>query len=155
MKTLQPGGKAPNFQLTSDQGVLVKLTDFKGSPFVLYFYPKDDTPGCTTEACQFNDNLKAFNKAKVKIVGVSPDGPESHAKFKKKYGLKFDLLSDPGLETLKSYGAYGEKNLYGKKTVGVIRSTFLISPEQKVVRAWYNVKAKGHAEKVLEAIAEL
>ncbi|MGH9029348.1 MAG: peroxiredoxin, partial [Acidimicrobiales bacterium] len=117
---------------------------------VVYFYPADDTPGCTKEACQFNDNLRAFSRAGVKVVGISPDGATKHTKFRSKYRLKFPLLSDPEHHVMEEYGAWGEKTLYGKKTVGVIRSTFLVDEKGAVKRAWYNVRADGHAEKVLE-----
>ena len=129
----------------------MSLKDFAGKKVVVYFYPADDTPGCTKEACQFNDNLRAFNRADVAVVGISPDGAEKHTRFADKYKLKFPLLSDPTHAVMEKYGAWGEKTLYGKKSVGVIRSTFLIDEKGKVARAWYSVKADGHADKVLEA----
>ena len=103
----------------------------------MYFYPADDTPGCTKEACQFNDNLRAFNRAGVTVIGISPDGAVKHQRFRAKYGLKFPLLSDPDKTVMEKYGAWGEKTIYGKKTVGVIRSTFLVDAKGKVARAWY------------------
>jgi len=130
----------------------VSLRAFTGSPVVVYFYPADDTPGCTKEACQFNDNLRAFSRSGVTVLGVSPDGAEKHNKFRGKYGLKFPLLTDADHAAMQRYGAWGEKTLYGKKSLGVIRSTFLVGPDGKIQRAWYNVRADGHAEKVLAEI---
>ena len=120
----------------------------KGKPAVVYFYPKDDTPGCTTEACQFNDNLQQFQQAGVPVVGVSPDGPESHVEFRDKYALRFTLLSDEAHETMAAYGAWGDRPGRGD---GVIRSTVLIAPNGTVKRAWYGVKADGHAAEALKA----
>ena len=152
MARLEIGATAPAFTMTDQDGNAVSLKDFKGQKVVVYFYPKDDTPGCTKEACQFNDNLKAFNHADVVILGISPDKAEAHTKFRAKYKLKFPLLSDPEKKVMEKYGAFGEKMMYGKKVVGVIRSTFLINEKGKVARAWYSVKADGHAAKVLESI---
>ncbi len=150
MARLEAGDKAPAFTLPDKDGTKVSLKDFAGRRVVVYFYPADDTPGCTKEACQFNDNLRAFSRAEVAVVGVSPDGAEAHARFASKYGLKFPLLSDPTHAVMERYGAWGEKTLYGRKTVGVIRSTFLIDEKGGVTRAWYSVRADGHAAKVLE-----
>jgi len=155
MPRLDTGAKAPAFTLPDADGAKVSLKDFAGRKVVVYFYPADDTPGCTKEACQFNDNLRAFDRADVAVVGISPDGAERHTKFAAKYRLKFPLLSDPSHEVMEKYGAWGEKTLYGKKSIGVIRSTFLIDEKGKVARAWYSVKADGHAAKVLEAAREL
>ncbi len=154
MARLEPGDKAPAFRLEDHQGKTVALKDFAGKPVVVYFYPRDDTPGCTKEACQFNDNLRAFSRVGAAVVGISPDPPATHAAFRQKYMLTFPLLSDPGHEVMAAYGAWGEKTLYGKKTTGVIRSTFLIDAKGKVLRSWYSVKADGHAAKVLEALGE-
>ncbi len=151
MARLETGDKAPRFTLPDQDGKSVSLDDFSGAPVVVYFYPADDTPGCTKEACQFNDNLAAFADAGVAVVGISPDGATRHTRFREKYGLRFPLLSDPGHEVMERYGAWGEKTMYGKKTVGTIRSTFLLDGAGAVVRAWYNVRADGHAAKVLEA----
>jgi peroxiredoxin Q/BCP len=129
------------------------LKDFSGERFVIYFYPADDTPGCTKEACQFNDGLGAYRKLGVTVIGVSPDGAEKHIAFRKKYGLTFDLLSDPEKKVMTSYGAYGEKMMYGKKVTGVIRSTFVIGPNGHIEHAWYNVRADGHADKVLATLS--
>jgi peroxiredoxin Q/BCP len=153
MPRLEVGAKAPAFTLPDAHGAKVSLKDFAGRKVVVYFYPADDTPGCTKEACQFNDNLRAFDRADVDVIGISPDGAEKHQRFATKYKLKFPLLSDPAHAVMEKYGAWGEKTLYGKKSVGVIRSTFLLDGRGKVLRAWYSVKADGHAAKVLEAAA--
>jgi peroxiredoxin Q/BCP len=152
MARLEAGDKAPAFTLPDQDEKKVSLKDFKGETTVVYFYPADDTPGCTKEACQFNDNLRAFSRAKVNVVGISPDGAAKHTKFRAKYGLKFPLLSDPDHAVMEAYGAWGEKTMYGKKTVGTIRSTFLIDGKGVITRAWYNVRADGHAAKVLEEL---
>jgi peroxiredoxin Q/BCP len=152
MPRLEAGAKAPAFTLPDQRGKKVALRDFLGQRVVVYFYPADDTPGCTKEACQFNDNLRAFSRAKVAVLGISPDDAASHTKFAEKFKLTFPLLSDPSHAVMEKYGAYGEKTLYGRKTVGVIRSTFLIDERGRIERAWYSVKADGHAAKVLEAI---
>jgi peroxiredoxin Q/BCP len=127
------------------------LKDYLGKDkdIILYFYPKDNTPGCTTEACDFRDNLNILQNYAI-VVGVSPDSIESHKKFKEKYGLNFILLSDENKEVMKQYGAYGKKVMYGKETEGVIRSTFMISPDGSIKKSWKNVKAKGHVEQILK-----
>jgi thioredoxin-dependent peroxiredoxin len=153
MANLEPGDQAPAFTLPDQDSRPVSLEDFKGRKLLLYFYPADDTPGCTAEACQFNDNLHAFRTAEVPVVGVSPDDAASHQRFRSKYGLRFTLLSDPDHAVAEQYGAWGERNRYGRTIVGILRSTFLIDEEGKVERAWYNVKADGHAAKVLEELA--
>ncbi|HEV3282232.1 MAG TPA: thioredoxin-dependent thiol peroxidase [Acidimicrobiales bacterium] len=153
MGKLTPGDKAPRFTLPDQDGKKVSLKDFAGQRVVVYFYPKDDTPGCTKEACQFNDNLRAFTRAKVPVLGISADNAEKHRVFRSKYGLKFPLLTDADHKVGEAYGAWGEKTLYGKKTVGVIRSTFLIGADGKVIRPWYQVRADGHADKVLAELA--
>ena len=152
MAKLEVGKKAPAFTLINQDGEKVSLKDFAGQRVVLYFYPADDTPGCTTEACQFNDELKAFAKLETVVLGVSPNNEASHTKFREKYGLKFNLLCDPDKKMMEKYGAYGEKILYGKKVIGVIRSTFIIGPTGTIERTWYSVKTNGHAAKVLEAL---
>ena len=154
MATLDAGDRAPAFTLPDQDGEKVSLKDFAGQPVVVYFYPADDTPGCTKEACQFNENLKAFARADVVVIGISPDGAEKHVKFRTKYKLKFPLLTDADKKVMEKYGAWGEKTMYGKKTVGTIRSTFLVGHNGKIQRAWYHVRADGHAAKVLEEIAE-
>jgi len=149
---LEVGKKAPAFTLINQDGEKVSLKDFAGQRVVLYFYPADDTPGCTTEACQFNDELNAFAKLETVVLGVSPNNEASHTKFREKYGLKFNLLCDPDKKMMEKYGAYGEKILYGKTVIGVIRSTFIIGPTGTIERTWYSVKTNGHAAKVLEAL---
>jgi len=155
MATLEAGDKAPAFTLPDQDGKKVSLKDFAGQPVVVYFYPADDTPGCTKEACQFNDNLRAFSRAGAKVVGISPDGAAKHTKFRDKYKLKFPLLSDPDHAVMEAYGAWGEKTLYGRKSVGTIRSTFLIDAKGTIARAWYSVRADGHADKVLDELKAL
>jgi thioredoxin-dependent peroxiredoxin len=150
MAKLAPGAKAPAFSLPDADGNKVSLSDFAGQKVVVYFYPRDDTPGCTKEACQFNDALSQFEGLGIPVIGISPDKQASHVKFRDKYGLQFPLLSDPEHKVMEKYGAWGEKMMYGKATTGVIRSTFLIDEQGKVARAWYSVKADGHAAKVLE-----
>ncbi len=150
MARLEKGDTAPAFTLPDQDAKPKSLSELTAKgPAVVYFYPADDTPGCTKEACQFNDNLQAFARAKVNVVGISPDGQAKHQRFREKYGLKFPLLSDAEHSVMESYGAYGEKTMYGKKTVGVIRSTFIVGKDGKIARAWYNVRADGHAAKVL------
>jgi peroxiredoxin Q/BCP len=151
------GEKAPSFSLKNQDDQTVKLGDasLKGRWIVLYFYPKDDTPGCTTEACDFTSGLKGFEKLEAVVLGCSPDSPEQHRKFIAKYKLKIALLSDPGHEVLERYGAWGEKNMYGKKSMGVIRSTVIIDPAQKVAHHYRKVSANGHAEAVRAKLAEL
>jgi peroxiredoxin Q/BCP len=152
MSRLEIGAKAPAFSLPNQVGKSISLKDFAGERFVIYFYPADDTPGCTKEACQFNDGLSAFRKLGVKVIGVSPDGAEKHVAFRQKYGLSFDLLSDPDKKVMAKYGAYGEKMMYGKKVTGVIRSTFVIGPTGTIEHVWYGVRADGHADKVLATL---
>ncbi len=153
--TVASGKKAPAFALPNQDDEMVKLSDYTGQWVVLYFYPKDNTPGCTTEACDFTDSLKDFEKLNAVVLGVSPDSTESHRKFIDKQNLKITLLSDPNKKVLEKYGAWGTKKMYGKETKGVIRSTFLIDPKGKVAHQWSNVRAKGHVDKVHEKLAEL
>ena len=152
---IEPGRRAPAFTLTADDGTKVRLADQKGSPVVLYFYPKDDTPGCTREACAFRDQQAKLKKLGAKVFGVSPDGVESHVKFRGKYRLNFPLLADVGHKVAEKYGAWREKNMYGKKSMGIQRSTYLIDADGKVAQLWKRVKVDGHDEKVLAALAEL
>ena len=149
---LQEGKKAPAFKLESSEGDTVSLDDFKGKTVVLYFYPKDDTPGCTREAQGFRDAAAALKKKKAVVLGVSRDSVKSHCSFRDKYDLNFPLLSDPDGKVLRAYGAWGEKNMYGKKTEGVIRTTVVIGPDGKVTKVFPRVKVDGHVDKVLEAI---
>jgi peroxiredoxin Q/BCP len=146
------GAKAPDFTLQSDAGREVSLRDFAGQRVVLYFYPKDLTPGCTAEACDFRDALPALRKARVAVLGVSKDGPALHQKFKAKHELDFPLLSDPDAKVATLYGAWGEKTMYGKKVVGTIRTTVLIGADGRVERIWPKVKVAGHVDEVLEAL---
>jgi thioredoxin-dependent peroxiredoxin len=146
------GSPAPDFDLASDTGEHVKLSDLRGKPVVLYFYPKDDTPGCTTEACEFRDAYDRFRDQGVEILGVSPDTEASHQKFKSKYELPFTLLADPEHEVAEAYGVWKEKRNYGKTYHGVERSTFVIDAEGKVARAMRGIKPAGHAAQVLETL---
>jgi len=130
------------------------LKEFKGKTVVLYFYPKDNTPGCTTEACDFRDNMARLLKSGAVVLGVSPDSVKSHLNFRDKHGLTFPLLSDPERKVATAYGAYGEKKSYGKTSMGIIRSTFIIDPSQKVKDLWRGVKVAGHADAVLKALKE-
>lgn len=155
LMSIEIGKKAPAFTLQDQHGAKVSLSSLEGSWVVLYFYPKDDTPGCTTEACEFTSGIKGFEKVQAKVFGCSPDSPESHQKFIKKYKLKVDLLSDPDKKAMKKYDAFGEKNMYGKITEGVIRSTVIIDPKGRVAAHWKKVKAAGHADKVKEKLDEL
>lgn len=152
---IEVGKKAPAFSLKDQDGNTHKPGDYAGRWLVLYFYPKDSTPGCTTEACEFTDSLKKFEKLEAAVLGCSADDAKSHEKFIVKYKLKFPLLSDPTHATMEKYDAWGEKSMYGKKMMGVIRSTVLIDPAGKVARHWKKVKAAGHAEEVRKALAEL
>jgi len=153
MTELKEGDKAPDFNLKDDAGKSVKLSDFKGKNVVLYFYPADDTPGCTKEACSFNENLKVFAKKDTVILGVSPQDEASHVKFKEKYGLTFPLLVDSERKIATAYGAFGKKVLYGKESMGIIRSTFVIGPDGKLKKIFRHVRVDGHTEQVLEALA--
>jgi peroxiredoxin Q/BCP len=150
---IQEGKAAPAFELRDADDRPVRLADFAGRDVVLYFYPRDDTPGCTKEACGFRDAWRELTKLGVAVLGVSPDGAASHQKFRSKYKLPFPLLSDPDRKVMTRYGAFGEKVLYGKKTKGVIRSTVWIGPDGKVRKHWARVaKAEAHPEQVLEAL---
>jgi peroxiredoxin Q/BCP len=149
---LAEGSKAPAFSLPDEAGSVVSSASLAGKPYVIYFYPKDDTPGCTKEACDFRDNLKAFNSAKVRVLGVSPDDPKRHAKFKEKYGLNFTLLSDVDKTLIGAYGVWIKKLNYGREYMGVQRSTFIIDKAGKVAKAWNGVRVPGHVEAVLAAL---
>ena len=152
---IEEGAKAPAFTLTADDGSKVKLAELQGKPVVLYFYPRDDTPGCTREACAFRDRKADLQALGAVVLGVSPDTVESHAKFRDKFDLNFPLLADPDHKTAEKYGAWREKNMYGKKSMGIVRSTFLIAPDGKVAKVWRSVKVDGHDDKVLEALREI
>jgi len=155
MAMIQEGKKAPDFTLPSSEGGDLSFEELRGKTVVLYFYPKDDTPGCTREACAFRDTQAALKKKGAVVLGVSGDGVASHQKFKGKHKLNFPLLSDLDKAVAKKYGAWGEKVLYGKKTIGMIRSTFVIDGEGVVRKVFPRVKVDGHADQVLKALAEL
>ena len=153
MTTLTTGSKAPAFKLMNQDEASVSLADFKGKKVIVYFYPAASTPGCTKQACDFQENMNVLKKAGYAVVGISPDNPAKLTKFRKAEGLKFDLLSDPEMKVIKAYGAFGEKSMYGKVYEGLIRSTFVIAENGKLEHALYNVKATGHVamlRKVLE-----
>ena len=149
---VKEGQPAPDFELTSDSGNTVRLSDLRGRPVVLYFYPKDDTPGCTTEACEFRDAYDVYRERGAEILGVSPDDVTSHVKFKSKYQLPFTLLADPEHEVAEQYGVWGERSFAGKKFMGINRSTFVIDADGNVARAMLGIKPAGHADEVLEAL---
>jgi len=152
---LEPGKKAPSFDLPSDGDGRIKLSALKGQKVVLYFYPKDDTSGCTQEAIDFNGLRKQFEKANTVIIGVSPDSVKSHDKFKAKHELEFDLVSDESKTMLEAYGVWVEKSMYGRKYMGVERTTVLIDDAGKIAQVWNKVKVPGHAKEVLAAAKEL
>jgi len=149
---LKEGDKAPAFTLKDDTGTDVSLSDFKGKKIVLYFYPKDDTPGCTTESCSFRDNEKSFSKKTAVILGVSADSVASHVKFKEKYGLPFRLLSDPDKKMLEAYGVWKEKSMYGRKYMGIERTTLIIGAGGRIEKIFAKVSVTGHTEEVLGAL---
>ncbi|EAI4441255.1 thioredoxin-dependent thiol peroxidase [Campylobacter sp. IFREMER_LSEM_CL292] len=152
MKELQIGDKAPVFELLNQDGVKISLSDFLGKKIILYFYPKDNTPGCTTQACEFSQSYEDFLEQNAVIIGISPDSVKSHENFIKKYDLKHTLLSDSEKEICKLYGAWGLKKNYGKEYEGLIRSTFVIDENGKILKIYKNVKAKDHAFKVLKEL---
>ena len=149
---LEVGDTAPAFSLQDDAGNTVSLSDYAGKRVVVYFYPRANTPGCTTEACDFRDAMEQLNGSEVAVVGISPDQPEALAKFREDHELNFPLLSDPEKETLTAYGAFGEKKNYGKVVQGVIRSTFVVEPDGKIGVAKYNVKATGHVARIIKEL---
>jgi thioredoxin-dependent peroxiredoxin len=152
---LSEGARATAFSLAADDGSKIKLGKLKGSPVVLYFYPADDTPGCTREACAFRDRSPELKKLGAKVFGISPDDVASHAKFKSKYKLNFPLLADPDHKVAEKFGAWREKNMYGKKKMGIVRSTFLIGPDGIIKKVWRSVKVDGHDDAVIQAIQSL
>jgi peroxiredoxin Q/BCP len=149
---IEEGKPAPDFELQSDGGETVRLSDLRGKPVVLYFYPKDDTPGCTAEACEFRDAYDTYRERGIEILGVSPDDVASHKKFKSKYELPFTLLADPEHATAEAYGVWGERTFAGKTYMGINRSTFLIDEEGNLVRAMRGIKPAGHAADVLDQL---
>ncbi len=155
MALIEPGKKAPVFSLPDQAGKLHSLADYAGQPVVIYFYPKDDTPGCTKESCAFQDNLPKFKKSKAVVLGMSMLDAKSKAKFAKKYDLTFPLLADEDKSVMEKYGVWQEKSMYGRKYMGVARTTYLIGADGKVVKRWDGVKVDGHAEDVLAAVQAL
>jgi len=152
---IEAGSKAPAFTLKATDGSKVKLADLKGKPVVLYFYPKDDTPGCTTEACAFRDRKSELGELGAVVLGVSPDDVSSHEAFSQKFDLNFPLLADTDHSVAEKYGAWREKNMYGKKSMGIKRSTFLIDADGFVAKVWKAVKVDGHDDQVIEALKSL
>ena len=150
---LKTGEKAPSFKLQDSEGMVHSLEDYQGKTFVVYFYPKDDTPGCTKEACSFRDNYSAFEEAGVEIIGISPDTVESHQKFSEKYELPFTLLADPDHKVCEAYEVWGLKKSFGREYEGVFRTTFIIGPEGKIKRVFENVKPSEHSQEVLEEVS--
>lgn len=151
-KRLEEGNPAPEFTLNDATGKAVSLSDYRGQKVIVYFYPKADTPGCTTEACDFRDSLTTLNSAGLTVLGISPDKEEALAKFAEKYELNFPLLSDPDKKVMQEWGAFGEKKNYGKVVQGVIRSTFVVDEEGKISLAKYNVKATGHVARIAKEV---
>ena len=152
MTPLSEGAEAPDFTLESDSGETVSLAQLRGKPVVLYFYPKDDTPGCTTEACEFRDAWAEVKKTGAVVLGVSPDTAASHQKFKSKFRLPFTLLADPDHKVAERYGAWGERSMYGRKFQGILRTTFVIGADGRISKVFERVKPKGHAAEVLESL---
>jgi len=149
------GDQAPAFKLKNQDGKTISLSELKGKPLVLYFYPKDDTSGCTKEACNFRDEFPKFGKMKAEIIGVSADSIESHKKFAKKYNLPFNLLSDESKDVLEKYGVWQEKSMYGRKYMGIVRTTFIIDSSGKIRKIFPKVKVENHNQEVMEALKEL
>jgi len=150
LQELKAGDPAPDFKLLDDKGQNVSLRELQGKPVVLYFYPKDNTPGCTTEACNFRDNMGRISSTGALIYGISPDSVSSHQKFINKFSLSFPLLSDEGAKVATAYGVWKEKNMYGRKYMGIERSTFLIDEQGNLAKIWPKVKPAGHAEEVIK-----
>lgn len=152
MAIVKEGAKAPDITLPRDGGGTIKLSDYKGQKVILYFYPKDDTSGCTKESCSFSENIKAFEKLGVAIIGVSKDSVKSHDKFKAKYDLQFPLASDENSDVCERYGVWVEKSMYGRKYMGIERTTFLIDEAGKIEKIWNKVKVDGHTDEILAAL---
>lgn len=149
------GTPAPNFELPDQDGNMVSLASLKGKPIVIYFYPKDFTPGCTQEACDFRDNYEPIKNMGVTVLGISPDDAESHTKFRAEHKLPFQLLADVNNKTSKRYGAWGKKNVMGNEVIGLIRSTFIIDAQGKIFKVWHNVNVEGHIEEVINELNKL
>jgi peroxiredoxin Q/BCP len=152
---LSGGDRAPSFKIATDGGETMSSSALKGAPYVVYFYPKDDTSGCTKQAISFSESLKKFDKLGITVIGISKDSLESHAKFRKKHKLKIALGSDPDIKMAKDWGVWGEKTLYGRKYMGMERATFLVNAKGVIAQAWRKVKVPGHVEAVLEAVKAL
>ena len=155
MSELKIGDIAPDFDMPTDGGGQLKLSELRGQNVILYFYPKDDTPGCTKEACGFQENLPNFSGANATVIGVSKDDVKKHDKFKAKHGLDFTLVTDEDGSVCEAYGTWVEKSMYGKKYMGIDRATFLINPEGRITQIWRSVKVPGHVEEVLGAVQEM
>lgn len=154
MTTLNEGDKAPEFSLPSDGGGTVSLGDYKGQKVIVYFYPKDDTPGCTKESCSLSENISSLNKLGCAVIGISKDSVKKHDKFKEKYNLQFPLGSDEGGDTCERYGVWAEKKFMGRKYMGILRTTFLIDENGTIEKIWKDVKVEGHTEEILKALEE-
>jgi peroxiredoxin Q/BCP len=154
MPEIKIGDKAPDFNLPGDGGTEVRLADYRGRRVILYFYPKDDTPGCTAESCDFRDNLKALERLNSAVIGISKDSVQKHEKFKAKYKLNFPLASDESDTVCERYGVWTEKSMYGKKYMGIERSTFLIDEKGKIAALWRKVKVRGHVEEIRKTLEE-
>jgi peroxiredoxin Q/BCP len=152
---IEAGARAPDFSLRDDDGQTVKLSSLRGKPVVVYFYPRDDTPGCTREACAFRDRRAEIARLGATVLGISPDDVDSHRRFRDKFELNFPLLADPQHKVAEKYGAWREKNMYGKTVMGIQRSTFVIDPQGRVARVWRNVKVDGHDEQVLAEVKKI
>ena len=153
--TISAGSQAPDFTLSDDEGRMHTLSDYRGNPVVLYFYPKDNTSGCTKEACGFRDDYSAYQDVGVTILGISPDSPKSHANFRAKYELPFTLLADPDREVIKMYGAWGLKKLYGREYEGVMRTTFLIGEDGNILKVFEKVKPANHSAEILAVLEDM
>lgn len=152
MTHLEEGMQAPSFSGYDQNGNVLSLEDFKGQSIILFFYPKDNTPGCTAEACNLQENFEYWNNKDYKIIGISPDSVESHKKFAEKFSFTFTLIADPEKEILKSYGVYGPKKMYGRETIGVHRTTFILDGEAKITKIFKRVKTKEHSEQIIKAL---
>lgn len=155
MTELEVGAKAPDFALPDDQGKVVRLSEFRGQPVVIFFYPEDDTPGCTQQACGYRDEVSAFEELDAVVIGISPDSVESHARFRAKFKLPFLLLADPEKKVLLRYGAWGEKSMYGQTFEGLIRSSVVIDPQGRIAGVFRNVRTEGNARRMVEHVKKI